>query len=174
MLVSLKSAAKRLLQVELTSLGFTKCRRDGVYAKPLGDEALLYFHCRPRISSGRVMLRPMIGIENFALRRLIGEDEPKQPEPRFVHLFLSYMVGSGMTLWSFTDEAGLKAVIGSIIDTLRQAGIPFAERWSPLDAAIDLLRKDFAGDAPWGAVTHPTLATKAIIAKLPGHTKPIH
>jgi hypothetical protein len=165
---------KKLLTQRLIGLDFVKGGRDGVYVRRLSDEALLYFMCVPRARSGQVVLEPLIAIENFTLRRLIGEAEPRQSLPRFVHLFLSYTVNSGMIRWSFSDKTSMVQAIDAIMDVLQRGGIPFAERWAPFRAAVDLLRRGFAGDVPWGAVTHPTKLTKSVLENLPNHTDPIH
>ena len=85
-------------------MGFAKAERDGVYRRSLPDECVVYVMCRPRVRQHDVVLEPLIAIENFALRRIIGEDEPRKSEPRIAHACLSYTIGSGMISWRFSDE----------------------------------------------------------------------
>jgi len=155
-------------------MGFTKGARDGVYQKRLDENSLLYFMCRPRMQSGQVLLEPLIAIENYELRRLIGEDEPKQSEPRFAHVFLSYTIDQDITFWSFSDTEGMNRAIGAIEGALQKGGIPFAERWAPFRAAVDLLRKGFKGDVPRGVFTHPTRSCQTVLKNLPETRDRIH
>ena len=171
---ALAAAAKKALAERLQRMGLSKSKREGMYQKPLRDDGVLYVMCRPQVRWGEVVLEPLIAIENFALRRLIGEDEPRQPVPRFAHFFLSYAVGSGMIRWRFSDESQMEQALAEIEQALLKGGIPLAERWVPFRAAVDLLRRGFTGDAPWGIVTHPTRASHAIIEKLSTESDALH
>jgi len=163
---ALARAAKKALAVRLQRMGFAKAERDGVYRRSLPDECVVYVMCRPRVRWGEVVLQPLIAIENFALRRIIGEDEPRQSEARIAHAFLSYTIGSGMISWRFSDELQMGVALNEIEHALLNGAIPFAERWTPFPAAVELLRRGFAGDEPWGVITHPPRASREIIEKL--------
>ena len=171
----LRAAAKRALEERLKKLGFTKSNKDGVYWywKALGDDGVLHFMCRPRSKSGLLLLEPLIALENYKLRDLIGEDEPKQLIPRFAHIFLSYTIGEAVTFWSFSDIAGMNRAVDAIEDALEKGGIPFAQRWIPFRAAVDLLRRRIE-DVPHGIMTHPTRSSQAILQNLAVLTDEIH
>jgi hypothetical protein len=158
--MTLARGAEKELEKVAQALGFERARRTGVYRRKLGNEGVVYLMCRPRAGVGGVTLEPMIALENFKLRALIGEDEPKQSEPRFAHLFLSYTAESGRTLWTFADEMGMRTALDEIERILREHGIPFSERWTQFRSACELLRTGLAGQAPWGVVIHPTRATR--------------
>jgi hypothetical protein len=158
----LLSAAKKGFSQRVIALGFAKTSLDGVYVRRFTEYELMYLLCNPRKRSGSVVLEPLIALENLKLRGLIGEDHP-QPVPRFAHLFLSYAINSGMTLWRFDDENGMNRALDAIDAALVQGGIPFAQRWTPLQAAVLLLRRGFAEDVPWGVITHPTSKTRAVV-----------
>jgi hypothetical protein len=152
-------------------MGFVKSTRDGVYQRTLDSECLMYFMCRPRTRSGCLVLQPLIAIENLRLRRLIGKTEAKQQEPRIAHVYLSYTIDEPITFWSFSDADGMKHAIDAIDRALQAGGIPFAQRWTPFRAAVELLRRGFSGDLPQGVFTHPTLATRGVLEALPDSTE---
>jgi hypothetical protein len=170
----LADATKTALTARLQKMGFVKCARDGVYRRILDSERLMYLMCRPRVREGQILLQPMVCIENLRLRRLIGEVEPKQKEPRIAHVFLSYTIDRAVTFWSFCDAEGMDRAIEAVEEALRAGGIPFAQRWTPFRAAVDLLRRGFSGDLPQGVFTHPTRATRCVLETLAGSTDPVH
>lgn len=162
-LAHLAAAAKERLAQRLASLGFAKGAREGVHVLRLGEDALLYLFCRPFRREGRVFLDPIIALENETLRGLIGEDEPRQREPRFANLYLSHTVNRHTTLWEFVDEPGMEAALQEIENALTGGGIPFARKHMGLRAAMTLLKQGIEGREAPGVVTHPTRKTRALL-----------
>jgi hypothetical protein len=171
---SLVTAAKKALGERVQRIGFKRGVRDWVYYKVLDTDSRLYFMCQPRMQSRQVLLEPIVAIENQTLRRLMGEDQPKQIVPRLAHVFLSYTIDRDITFWSFSDAEEMKRAIDAIEDALRKGGIPFAERWAPFRAAVDLLRRGFSGNVPRGVFTHPTRSCRAVLENLPETHDRIH
>ena len=171
----LMSETKKELRRRLEALGFKKGNRDGVYRCDFDSERIMYVMCRPRVRSGYILLDPLIAIENLRLRRLIGEDEPRQAEPRIAHVFLSYTIDPPHIFWAFSNTQDMRKSIDGIENALRIGGVPFAQRWTPFRQAVDLIRRGFSQkDLPQGVVTHPTRDCRTIIDSLPETADPIH
>src|SRR5262249_342735 len=170
----LVKATQKALGLRLQAMGFEKGTRDGVYRRALDPEGGGYFTCRPRTRAGQLVLQPVLAIGNLKVQRLSGDVEPKQQEPRIANVFLSYTIGRGVPFWSFSDVNGMNRAIDAIERALRAGGIPFAERWTPFRAALDLLRRGFSEWLTQGGFTHPTRSNNSLLETLPGSADHLH
>jgi len=168
---SLVTKAKKSLRERMLAMGYIEGRTDSIFSLPLGSDSTIYFMCHPRRRADDVALSPMIAIENATLRALIGEDEPKQFEPRFAHVFLSYTVNHPYTFWDFRSEFEMERVLDDIMDALNSGGIAFARYWAPFERAIELLKLGYEHDLPPGVMVHPTATTREVVER---YSKPLH
>ena len=164
-LSELQRATFAKLDVRMSELGFQRLRRFA-YVSRMGPDAVAYVFCRPKKAGESFDIAPIVAVENLKLRALMGEDEPRQDEPRFANLYLAHTVGRVHMSWNFSEVCNLGRELESMIDAILIGAIPFAQKWATFEGAINLIELAWAGRAPNGVVVHPTARTAQVLRTL--------
>lgn len=153
------------LDVRMSEIGFQRLRRYA-YTSKIGPDAIAYVFCRPKRWGASFDISPIVAVENLRLRALMGEDEPRQKEPRVANLYLAYTVGRSQLAWTFSEADDVTHEFEEMINAILAGAIPFAQKWATFEGAVHLIELAWAGQAPRGVVVHPSAKTAEVLQML--------